>query len=63
MDERGLLLTDALWDRSAEALAWLESRRGAPPDLSDREFAGTGSGPPSVCAAAAGWTWASGPAC
>jgi hypothetical protein len=39
MDETRLLLTDGAWATIAAALNGLKSRRGAPPALSDRDFA------------------------
>jgi transposase len=38
MDDTGLLLTDEIWGRLAEALKGLKSRAGAPPKPSDRDF-------------------------
>jgi len=38
MDERRLLLTDDLWATVEAQLAGLKSKRGAPPDLPDRDF-------------------------
>jgi transposase len=38
MDDGRLLLTDKTWGRIAKALTGLKSRRGAPPDLGDRDF-------------------------
>lgn len=38
MDEGRLLLTDKTWGRIERALAGLKSRRGSPPELSDRDF-------------------------
>ena len=38
MDEIRLLLTDAAWGRIAAVLSEVKSRRGAPPELEDRDF-------------------------
>jgi putative transposase len=38
MDEVRLMLSDAAWARIAAVLSEVKSRRGAPPDQTDREF-------------------------